>query len=98
MHHTLQLWHFSVIADCTFRVTFVKEEELVCPRAVLEGDNVGRARAVDAHRSGDLVAAGDSCKLVAGPDAEDGSDREVRVDNAGTVKGIECNAETTYET
>lgn len=70
----------------------------MCPRAVLEGDNVGRARAVDAHRSGDLVAAGDSCKLVAGPDAEDGSDREVRVDNAGTVKGIECNAETTYET
>ena len=67
----------------------------MCPGAVLEGDNVGRAGAVDAHRSGDLVAAGDARQLVAGPDTEDGSDGEVRVDNAGTVKGIERDAEAT---
>ena len=90
--HTATL---KVPRDCKFRVTFVEEEELVCPRAVLEGDDVGRAGAVDAHRSGDLVAAGDSRQLVAGPDTEDGSDGEVGVDNAGTVKGIERNAETT---
>ena len=69
----------------------------MCPGAVLEGDNVSRARAVDAHRGSDLVAAGDASQLVAGPDSEDGSDGEVRVNNAGAVEGIECNAETTCE-
>lgn len=67
----------------------------MCPRAVLEGDNVSGARAVDAHRGRDLVAASDASQLVAGPDSEDGSNGEVRVNNAGTVKGIECYAETT---
>lgn len=69
----------------------------MCPRAVLEGDNVSGARAVDAHRGSDLIAAGDASQLVAGPDSEDGPDGEVRVNNAGAIEGIECNAETTCE-
>jgi hypothetical protein len=63
---------------------------------IKSGNDVCRARAVDAHRSSDLVASGDSCQLVARPDTEDGTDGEVRVNNAGTVKGVECDTETTY--
>lgn len=40
-----------------------------------------------------LVAAGDTGELVAGPDAEDGADGEVGVDDGGAVQGVEGNAE-----
>ena len=67
------------------------------PRAVLEGNNESGARAVDAHGSSNLVTAGDARQLIAGPDTEDGSDGEVGVHNAGTIKGVERHTESACE-
>lgn len=65
-------------------------------RAVFESNDVGGARSVDAHGGGDLVSAGHAGELVAGPYAEDGAHREVGVDDAGAVEGIEGHTEPTW--
>lgn len=64
-------------------------------RTVFESDNVSSARAIDAHGGSNLVSTGDACQLVTRPDTKYGSNCEVRVDNAGPIKRVECYTETT---
>ena len=66
-------------------------------RTIFESDNVSSARAIDAHGSSNLVSTGDACQLVTRPDTKYGSNCEVRVDNAGPIKRVECYTETTID-
>lgn len=72
---------------------FIKEEELVGARSVLECKNVGGAGPEYPHRGCYLVATCHSGQLVPGPYSEDGPHREVRVHDAGPIQRIKCNAE-----
>jgi len=75
-------------------LAIVLQEELVASRGVLESKAEHGTRSVNSHSGGSLVAPGDSRQLVTRPDSEDGSDREVGVDDGRSVQRVERHAES----
>ena len=72
----------------------ILEQELMASWGILEGNNKHGTWTVDSHTSSSLVTSGDSSQLVSWPDSEDGSDREVGVDNGGSIQWIKCDGES----
>ena len=63
----------------------VDEEELLRALRRVDGERDGGAGAVRGDPRGGELAAGDAREAGAGPDAEDGADGEVGVDDGGAV-------------
>jgi hypothetical protein len=73
----------------------ILEQELVAARGVSESNAENGTGSVDTHTSSSLLATSDVGQVITGPHSEDGTDREIGINDGRAIKRIESNREST---